>query len=319
MASSARADEVGSTAAMRRLPLVIAWVAAAFLGGCSFDPGEDASDASMTPPDGPDDGDGDGDGTPDRTDNCPTVANPDQHDEDGDGKGDVCDNCPHVANPDQASADGDQVGDVCDPDPNGPNHIAAFFGFQGTTFPSEWGPQGFVWSIGGDTLRQQNFEVGNRLISLTNRSWADAVVETSAYVVAIGPEDSTAPDNREVSILTRYTPDNIYGAGYLCTVIDSASDPGEASQRVTRFLNNGTTVDGDTDSVADVLHPTSAIRLTMSSTGTNQTCASTTGARVSSSYQDQGATHVSGTVALRTFGVAANFRYVVVIAPGLAP
>ncbi len=59
--------------------------------------------------------DADKDGVPDKTDNCPNVANPDQKDTDGDGIGDACDNCPNIANPDQKDSDGDGKGDACDP------------------------------------------------------------------------------------------------------------------------------------------------------------------------------------------------------------
>ena len=38
--------------------------------------------------------DSDGDGIPDRSDNCPAIANPDQADADEDGAGDACDSCP---------------------------------------------------------------------------------------------------------------------------------------------------------------------------------------------------------------------------------
>ncbi len=60
--------------------------------------------------------DADNDGVPDRSDNCPTIANPAQEDQDADGFGDVCDNCPTVANPNQLDTDGDMIGDACDPD-----------------------------------------------------------------------------------------------------------------------------------------------------------------------------------------------------------
>lgn len=57
--------------------------------------------------------DDDDDGVPNRTDNCPTVANHSQDDGDLDGIGDACDNCPSDPNADQLDADGDGQGDVC--------------------------------------------------------------------------------------------------------------------------------------------------------------------------------------------------------------
>jgi len=316
MASSARADEVGSTSAMRRLPLVMVWAAAAFAGGCSFDPGEDVRDASTDPDGMPPDGDADGDGNPNRTDNCPTIANPDQHDEDGDGKGDVCDNCPHVANADQASADGDAVGDACDPDPNGPNHIAAFYGFQGSAVPAEWAPVS-LWNVGGDALRQPSLELGNRIIALTGRSWSDVVVDTSVYIVGVAPDAPPQPDLRAVSVLLRYADGTIYGTGYLCGAFAAVSDSSDASQIGARFLNNGGVAGGDTDDLPVPLAPATTIRIRAGSTGEQHTCETITTRPVESTYDDD--LHASGSVALRTVGISANFRYVAVIAPGNAP
>ena len=68
-----------------------------------------------TEPDGaPVRADGDGDGVPDRSDNCPRLANTSQADRDGDTVGDACDNCAPIANADQADTDGDGMGDVCE-------------------------------------------------------------------------------------------------------------------------------------------------------------------------------------------------------------
>lgn len=59
--------------------------------------------------------DTDDDGTPDRSDNCPVVANPDQENNDGDKYGNACDNCPNVVNDDQKDSDGNGIGDACEP------------------------------------------------------------------------------------------------------------------------------------------------------------------------------------------------------------
>lgn len=71
--------------------------------------------------------DTDGDGVPDRTDNCPLVANPAQTDSNGNGIGDDCetdfdgdgvddvnDNCPSIPNPDQDDTDSNGIGDACE-------------------------------------------------------------------------------------------------------------------------------------------------------------------------------------------------------------
>lgn len=58
-------------------------------------------------------GDSDLDGIPDKSDNCPLVANPGQADADHDGIGDACDNCPTVYNPDQRDSHFNGIGDAC--------------------------------------------------------------------------------------------------------------------------------------------------------------------------------------------------------------
>jgi hypothetical protein len=144
--------------------------------------------------------------------------------------------------------------------------------------------------------------------------WADAVVETSATIVAISPDTPPRSAVRSVSVLSRFEPDTIYGNGYLCSVFQSVLDTNPAGQISTRFLNNGTVVGGDTDTVPVRLGPGDTIRLVATSSGMDQSCQSTTTSTVLSTHQDN--VIAQGGMAVRTFGVAANFRYVVVIAPG---
>ncbi|KAB2901654.1 MAG: hypothetical protein F9K40_08375 [Kofleriaceae bacterium] len=295
---------------MRGVLLALGFFAPALTAaGCGFAPegggtADAAIDASL---------DSDGDGVADASDNCPAVANTLQTDEDADGRGDACDGCPHLADAAGADGDADGVGDACDPDPGGPNHIALFEGFNGTSLPAGWGPAG-LWSVAGGRLRQPSIEVGDRILAFEGISLDDVVVETAVEIVAISADDPPRSPSREVSVLTRYMDDTIYGNGYLCGVFQSAVDANNASQVSARFLNNGTLTAGDVDGLATRLAPGTRLRLLASSDGQQQACDTNTGSVTSSSHAD--ATLSTGGVAIRTFGVAANFSYVVVIASG---
>jgi len=96
-------------------------------------PGQENTDATLTPPDALGDAcdpDDDNDGIPDLlnqlpADNCPRHQNPGQEDGDGDGVGDACDNCSEIPNPGQENSDvgagnkADTRGDACDADDDG--------------------------------------------------------------------------------------------------------------------------------------------------------------------------------------------------------
>ncbi len=296
---------------------VLSWVTPALvLVGCGFDPGGDPTDASVdSGADGiPPDGDDDGDTVPNGNDNCPTTANTAQSDEDSDDRGDVCDNCPHVANTTLDNADGDGVGDACDPNPAGPDLIAAFYGFNGSALPPEWGPVG-LWTVSGGALHQPSAEFGDRILSVTGGVWADVVIDTSFDLIALSPDIPPLSPSRSVSVLTRYAPSTIYGTGYLCSAFQNVLDSNSATQISTRFQNDGTVVGGDADGMPVRMNPGGNVRMIASSEGDRHACLTTTTATIGSSFQES--LHTSGTVAIRTFGVAANFRYVVVIAPGL--
>jgi hypothetical protein len=297
---------------MRCSSLLLVWIPAALFGACGFDPEGGSTDAGII--DGPVDAapDSDGDGRPDASDNCAMVSNSDQADEDSDSIGDVCDNCPHVADVTQANADGDGVGDACDPNPSGPNHIAAFYGFNGSAVPPEWGPVA-VWTVSGGSLRQPNTEVGNRILALNGQNLTDVVLDTSLDVGSIS-NDLSFSSERALSVLTRYAPGTVFGTGYLCNATQSLLDANNATQMSTRFQNDGSVSGGDADTMPARLATGQNIRVIASSTGDLQACQTSTPSTVSSSFQNN--QHSSGTVALRTFGIAVSFRYVVLIAPG---
>ncbi len=295
---------------MRSTSLVLAWVAWALLSACGFDPEGGGIDASVdaTVDAAPDT---DSDGHPDAQDNCVAIPNTDQADEDGDGVGDVCDRCPHVSDAAQPNSDGDGVGDACDPDPAGPDQIVAFYGFNGTTLPAEWGPIG-LWSVSGGMLRQPNIEVGNRILGLNGQNLSDVVIDTSFDIVSISTDLTVSPA-RAVSVLTRYQTGTIFGTGYLCSAAQSALDTNNASQLSTRLQNDGSVAGGDGDTMPVRLSTGRNVRMIAASEGDLQSCQTATTSTIFSSFQD--VLHTNGTVALRTFGVAANFRYVIVIAP----
>jgi hypothetical protein len=293
-----------------RFPLALLCAGAA-LAGCGFDP---EGGGGVDAPNGPD---GDSDGVVDADDNCVAEANADQHDEDNDAIGDVCDNCPHLANPGQQSVDGDEVGDACDPDPSGPDHIAAFYGFQGTEFPSAWGPRG-AWTVANDALTQPGLEIAERIISLQGGNWQNATVETAAdvqMVAPLGPPTS----NRVLAVMTRYSSGSNLGTGYLCGVVDTITDTSSASQIVGRFIDSGGERDYVLDPIPTVMQPgapPATLRLRAEDTGDTHAC-ETVSLGPQSSIENS--MHPAGTVALRTVGLSVRFKYVVVIAPGNRP
>lgn len=295
-----------------RCTFILAVVVSALVGACSFEPeagngGPDAPPADAV-------GDSDSDGIGDNEDNCPVIANADQHDEDGDGVGDACDNCPHIVNANQENTgDSDQVGDACDPDPNGPNRIVAFYSFQGGAFPSEWSPRG-SWTLSGDAMSQPSTSDDDRILELTGTTLTDVVVDATVAVVGVPPHQPPRRSTRAIALVTRFTPGN-YGTGYMCSISDDLSDPLPATQAATRFLDSGATAIGDFDALPTPISGGFTVRMIASTEGSNVSCRTIGATTTESAFND--ATHESGTVGLRTFGVSANFRYLVVIAPGL--
>ncbi len=297
---------------MRGLSIVLASSVAALVIACGFHPEGVANDAQVDADDV--DRDTDDDGRPDNADNCVSVANPDQADEDSDTVGDACDNCPHIANGMQENADGDGVGDICDPNPAGMDRVVAFYGFNGTAVPPEWGPVG-VWHVSGGTLRQPSIEVGDRILSLNMMSdFTDVVIATDFDVVSVSPLVPATSSERAVSLLTRYQDGTIYGTGYLCGASQNVTDANNATQLAATYQNNGTVAVGDSDPLPVRLMAGTRMSFVGSSAGGTHACESRSGATVVSSFEDN--QHTTGAVALRTIAVAANFRYVVVIAPG---
>jgi hypothetical protein len=318
---------------MRSL-LPLPWACALVLGACRFDTGGllngqgDDQDAASNPdgngvdpdaalfdagppdaevPDSMPDLDQDDDTILDAVDNCVAIPNLDQHDEDGDADGDVCDNCPHLGNGDQDNADGDGVGDVCDPRPGSPDVIALFHPFTGNAIPAGWTTVAGAWSVSGDALHQ-TATANNQILHYVGLT-ATQMHVTSTIELDVVPASGV----RSASMLTFYTPGTMFGTGYLCTLFDDTGDNNPASQFVTRYLNDGNLSGGDIDSIAEQLGNGFSFRLTGRADGVTPSCEVTTAATVLSSFGET--THTSGSVALRTNGVAASYRYVIVITP----
>jgi hypothetical protein len=324
---------------MRSL-LPLAWASALVLSGCRFDtggllgdPGDDAPDAAApdgsgapdaVPPDAmtfdaviPDsmvDDDTDDDTVADAVDNCVLIPNLDQHDEDGDGDGDVCDNCPHLANAGQddtteveAGIEADGVGDACDPRSGEPDVIALFHPFTGSALPAGWTVVAGTWAVSGDELHQTTTN-NNQILHYVGLTATEMHVHTTVDLDNV-PNSGV----RSASLLTFYAPGTMFGTGYLCSLFDDMGDNNPGAQIATRYLNDGNIIGGDADSIAEQLGTGASFRLTGRADGVTPTCEVTTAATVLSSFGD--ITHQSGSVALRTNGVAATYRYVVVITP----
>ncbi|MBZ0232786.1 MAG: thrombospondin type 3 repeat-containing protein [Deltaproteobacteria bacterium] len=296
-----------------RVSFALLFVASVLGAGCGFDPeGNGGNPDAPNGPDAPVGPDEDSDGVPDAQDNCPAAANPDQHDEDGDGLGDDCDNCPHVANPSQANTDADGVGNACDPDPSAPNHIAAFYGFGGTEFPSEWAPRG-GWTVADDSLQQPTSDAAQRVISLSGGDWLDAYVEASALVTGVAPPGSPS-SIRKIEILTRYTPGASAGTGYLCGLVDDVADPENAQQVLGRLIDSGAAIEHALNNLPMRLAPAVALRMIATGEGVNHSCSTLVSGIIGTNIINN--VHARGSIGLRTDGVAARFHYVIVIAPG---
>lgn len=319
--------------AMRSL-LPLAWACALVLSACRFDTGGllhdqgDDPDAATIPdanrgdpdapaadagpidaevPDSMPDLDQDDDTILDAIDNCVAIANFDQHDEDGDADGDVCDNCPHLANADQANADADGVGNECDPRPGSADVIALFHPFTGTTLPAGWTVVAGAWTVSGDELHQ-TVANNNQILHYVGLTATEMHVHTTIDLDAV-PNSSV----RSASLLTFYAPGTMFGTGYLCSVFDDLGDTDPGAQIVSRYLDSGSLTGGDVDGIAEQLATGFSFTLEGHADGATPACETTTAATVLSSFGDT--THTSGSLALRTNGVAASFRHVVVITP----
>jgi len=330
---------------MRRPHRGLCLACALTVAGCKFDPagvagdddrpptdagGDGATPDANGPIDAPDSGidlDTDDDGVVDAVDNCDEDANPDQHDEDGDTVGDVCDNCPHVANllqadttetPGNGGADG--VGDDCDPSPLTRDMIALFEPFTGDTLPDGWSVDGAgTWEVSADHLRQTDAAVANAIL-FYDEDFADLWFDTAVTLDTVtGPQPpgQGVTTTRSVAPFIRYAADAGAGTGtgYSCSIFDNIND-NNAGTFIAFTYNNGVFggITGATAyTLAGGLASGQSYGVRASAVDSTVTCMLDDGSDHTSSGTNL--EHTTGTIALRSLGIAASWDYVVVITP----
>lgn len=287
-------------------------LALATFAGCGFQPtGEapvvDAADDVDAPANVIDAGDGDldDDGVADESDNCPRVANPPpQRDHDSDGAGDPCDPCPHRPIADGGGdTDGDGVGDPCDPREGKQDEIALFDGF--------YEPPDATWSFVGtwDHVADGGFvrypnAVSAAAFAVYPRNF-DPPFQLEAGVVV---DTMAATGARQAGVVFAAT--DALDQFYLCSVRDDATTT-PARAFLGRYMTIDQVAENALTNLADDLAVGSTFRVRGSHAEDSQSCLGTLVA--TSGNPTLAATAVPGkNVALRTFGLAVRFDYLVV-------
>jgi hypothetical protein len=295
-------------------------VQAALVAACSFSPAGPGGNVGVDAA-GDDENDGGGgidadddiddDGVPNASDNCPRIANPPpQRDHDADGIGDPCDPCPHRPSSEgSGDADGDGVGDACDPRPGARDRITLFDGFYDMgddwTFVGTWDhdPAGFVRHAGNAPMAE---------FAVLPRSF-DPPYFIESGVVVDSISMATTPVARQAGVA--FAASEALDGFYLCSVRDDQSTtPAPARAYIARFATIDQPAENSSTNLADDLATGSSYRVRASHTTTEQGCVGTLGATSGSPVL--AATIVPGAhVALRTFGMAVRFDYLVVYQP----
>jgi hypothetical protein len=305
----------------RRCRCSSASVAAALLAlvaGCNFQPAGvpeiDASSGEIDAPSNVDvdagDDDLDDDGVPNGSDNCPRVSNPaPQRDHDGDGAGDPCDPCPHRPLSDgSGDADGDGVGDPCDPRPGGRDRIALFDGFYDAPGDDGWTYVG-TWNhdATGTGFMQYPAAVGAAAFAVYPRQF-DPPFQLESGVVVDALNATAGQPSRQAGVVFGAT--DALDAFYLCSVRD---DQGATPARayLGRFQTIDQVAENASTNLADDLAVGSTFRIRGSYAATEQGCLGTLVATTGNPVL--AATLMPGKhIALRTFGLAVRFDYLVV-------
>jgi hypothetical protein len=296
-------------------------VQAALVAACSFSPAGpggnvavDAAGDDVTDGGGDVDADDDldDDGVPNATDNCPRIANPPpQRDHDADGIGDPCDPCPQrPASEGSGDADGDGVGDACDPRPGARDRIALFDGFYDAlgddwTLIGTWDhdPAGFVRHAGNAPMAE---------FAVSPRSF-DPPYFIESSIVVDGLAMGMAPVSRQAGVT--FAASAALDGFYLCSVRDDLSTtPAPARAFIARYGSIDQPAENSSTNLADDLTVGATYRVRGSHTTTEQGCVGTLGA-TSGSPVLANATVPGAHIALRTFGIAARFDYLVVYQP----
>jgi hypothetical protein len=312
----------------RCLPLLAALAGVAACGFQPAGPGSVATDGGG----GDDDGDGgrdddggggdvdagddddlDDDGVPNATDNCPRVANPaPQRDHDSDGVGDACDPCPHRPLADgSGDADGDGVGDVCDPRPGMADRIALFDGFYEAPDAAEWTFVG-TWDhdATGTGFLRYGFAASAAAFAVYPRTFEPPYQLESAVVVDMLTV-STASPSRQAGVV--FAASEVLDQFYLCSVRDDVN-ASPARAYLGRFGMIDQVAENASTNLVDDVAVGSTFRVRGSHAATGQSCLGTL--METSGNPTLAATLMPGNhIALRTFGMAVRFDYLVVYAP----
>lgn len=293
--------------------------ALACVAGCSFQPaGAPVIDAPAGDPDAPaddvdaGDDDLDDDGVPNRSDNCPRVSNPaPQRDHDADGAGDPCDPCPHLPRAQSdGDADSDGVGDACDPRPGARDRITLFDGFydaagDGWTFVGTWNHDAT-----GTGFMQYPFAVGAAAFAVYPRQFDPPFQLESGVVVDVLNVTAGQP-SRQAGVVFGAT--DALDAFYLCSVRDDQNAT-PARAYLGRFSAIDQVAENASTNLADDLAAGSTFRIRGSHADAGQSCLGTLVATTGNPVL--AATLVPGQrIALRTFGLAVRFDYLVVYQP----
>lgn len=269
--------------------------------GANGDGGSNVADAG--------DGDLDDDGVADTSDNCPRVPNPaPQRDHDADGAGDPCDPCPHRPLADgSGDVDGDGVGDPCDPNPGARDRIVLFDGFYEAP-SAEWTYVG-TWdhdASGTGFMRYPN-AVAAAAFAVYPRQF-DPPFQIESAVVVDALTSASAQPSRQAGVV--FGGSAQLDAFYLCSVRDDVNST-PARAYLGRFASIDQVAENASTNLADDLAAGSTFRIRGSHSESGQSCLGTLVATTGNPAL--AATLLPGKqIALRTFGLAARFDYLVV-------
>lgn len=303
--------------------------------GCSFDVAGVGGDAPSNPdaavgspdaitppppdatPPAPDaePADTDQDGVPDSDDNCVDVENPKQYDEDSDSVGDACDNCPTRANVNQENTgDNDEVGDVCDPNPGEDGDTIVFFEGFNDPLDASWvvGDGTATWSVSGGQLHQNSASRNARLLYWNTSMIANAKLETSMEFDTIPPAEAPEDRVRSAGLVSNFIGGSGLGTGYTCLQYDDPSI-NAASTALLMSLDTSSASVMDESVLTNEMTTAKEYRYELLiNDDPSQECTVFDPAASPVSASDTDGFYTLGYVGLRTFGVAASFRYFIV-------
>ena len=273
------------------------WLAAAYLGACSFHAHALPPADTDAAPDVSPTADTDGDGILDINDNCPTVANANQRDWDGDGHGDECDRCPHLPSAGDPDGDGDGVGDACDQRPaQAGDRRLYWFPFADTSEIAAWNASAGMWSVTTNELAATPVN-GHGFLESPDLL-GDLAFATSIEVVN--------PASYEIGFCSGYVP---LQQGYCCTVYANPS----SGARAASSWQGGAQVSMPV-AFTGSLAPGSRVDITGTVTSTGNSCAFSQGSVNAVTTAPRGPS-VPGRAVFYT-AAPARYRYAFVVAIG---